>query len=325
MSDIAIQDVEVEQQLPALREVAAELSVTELQAHVGKIQEVQRSVMKDGEHYGVIPGTDKPTLLKPGAEKLCLTFRLAPSYTVEREWDGQHLTVHVTASLSHAPTGTFVGEGLGLCSTRESKYAERTASRVCPSCGAAAIIKGKAEYGGGWLCWKKKDGCGAKYNDGDETIESQESGKVENDHLADTYNTVVKMAKKRALVDAVLTATAASDIFAQDLEEKAGPADATPSEEMPSESVTEAPRHPAATERQLEPAQEKKLKELHESLEKALPSALRAEDWTTTIKGWIKEQFPPAESSAELNVAQGNRLIEELELWLVAESAEVTQ
>ena len=33
------------------------------------------------------------------------------------------------------------------------------------------------------------------------------------------YNTVLKMAKKRALVDAVLTATAASDIFTQDLED----------------------------------------------------------------------------------------------------------
>ena len=43
--------------------------------------------------------------------------------------------------------------------------------------------------------------------------------KVENDNPADCYNTVLKMAKKRALVDAVLTATAASDIFTQDLED----------------------------------------------------------------------------------------------------------
>ncbi len=43
--------------------------------------------------------------------------------------------------------------------------------------------------------------------------------KLENDNPADDYNTVLKMAKKRALVDAVLTATAASDIFTQDLED----------------------------------------------------------------------------------------------------------
>ncbi len=43
--------------------------------------------------------------------------------------------------------------------------------------------------------------------------------RAENPDPADQYNTVLKMAKKRALVDAVLTATAASDCFAQDLED----------------------------------------------------------------------------------------------------------
>ena len=43
--------------------------------------------------------------------------------------------------------------------------------------------------------------------------------KVEHDNPADYYNTALKMAKKRALVDACLTVTAASDIFSQDLEE----------------------------------------------------------------------------------------------------------
>jgi len=38
--------------------------------------------------------------------------------------------------------------------------------QTCPECGQAAIIKGKAEYGGGYLCWKKKGGCGAKFPDG---------------------------------------------------------------------------------------------------------------------------------------------------------------
>lgn len=42
---------------------------------------------------------------------------------------------------------------------------------------------------------------------------------VENPDIADTYNTVLKMAKKRAHVDAMITATAASDIFTQDVED----------------------------------------------------------------------------------------------------------
>jgi hypothetical protein len=37
---------------------------------------------------------------------------------------------------------------------------------VCPVCGKDAVIKGKAEYGGGWLCFGKKGGCGAKWPEG---------------------------------------------------------------------------------------------------------------------------------------------------------------
>ena len=41
--------------------------------------------------------------------------------------------------------------------------------------------------------------------------------KVENEDIADVYNTVLKMAKKRAHVDATLTVTGAGDLFTQDL------------------------------------------------------------------------------------------------------------
>ena len=44
-------------------------------------------------------------------------------------------------------------------------------------------------------------------------------GRVENEDIADLWNTVLKMAKKRAFVDAVRSTTAASDIFTQDIEE----------------------------------------------------------------------------------------------------------
>ena len=41
----------------------------------------------------------------------------------------------------------------------------RTEQKVCPKCQKPAIIKGKTEYGGGMLCFKKKGGCGAKFTD----------------------------------------------------------------------------------------------------------------------------------------------------------------
>jgi len=186
-----------------------------------KIAEVMDAVMKDGEHYGKIPGCgDKPTLYKAGAEVLATTFGLAPSFDViEVTLPGSHREYRITCRMRHIATGADLGEGIGMCSTMESKYRWRKAERKCPNCGQSAIIKGKAEYGGGWVCFKKKGGCDAKWNDGAKEIESQESGRVENHDISDTYNTVLKIAKKRALVDCTLTVVGASDILAQDLED----------------------------------------------------------------------------------------------------------
>ncbi len=198
-------------------DVPMELSVADLVSQVGKIQAVMKQVMHDGEHYGKIPGTPKPTLLKPGAEKLCLLFRLDPQFESVESRDGEHLTVKSRCVLFHITTGMRMGSGEGSCSTKESKYAFRTASLACPECGKDAIIKGKEEYGGGWLCFKKKGGCGSKFPD--DQFKGVEVGKVAADNLADQYNTVLKMANKRALVAAVLVTTAASDIFTLDIEE----------------------------------------------------------------------------------------------------------
>ena len=197
------------------------LTVADVRQQVNHIQNVMREVMHKGEHFGTVPGCgDKPTLLKSGAEKLGFVFRLAPEFeTTIVDMGNGHREYRVTCKLESIVSGGFVGSGVGSCSTLESKYRYRSASRKCPHCGKEAIIKGKEEYGGGWLCFKKKDGCGAKFQDGDPAIESQASGKAENPDIADVYNTVLKMAKKRAHVDAILTATAASDIFTQDVED----------------------------------------------------------------------------------------------------------
>jgi len=198
------------------------IPVERIVARVEKIREVQSRVMKADHHYGVIPGTGgKPTLLKPGAELLSLTFQLAPKFKTDERWDGDHLECVVTCSLVHIPTGTEVGEGVGSCTTKEVKYAFRKGERVCPSCSKPAIIKGKEEYGGGWLCFAKKGGCGAKFGDKDPAIIGQETGRIANPDLPDLYNTVRKMACKRAHVAAVLFVTCASEIFTQDVEDMA--------------------------------------------------------------------------------------------------------
>lgn len=199
------------------------LTVADVRAQVNLIQHIMKEVMKKDEHYGVIPGTAKPTLLKAGAEKLCLTFRLDPQYETTERYDGMHLTVVSKCTLWHIPSGQRYGSGMGSCSTKESKYAYRQAGVKCPNCGKEAIIKGKDFKGDGaptgWVCFSKKGGCGTKFKDGDEAIEKQPRGRIPNEDLADQYNTALKMANKRSLVAASLNVTAASDIFTQDIED----------------------------------------------------------------------------------------------------------
>ena len=208
----------IRENMPAPATVPAEFSTEQVLAQVEKIQTLMKAVMKNGEHYGVIPGTPKPTLLKAGAEKLCLMFRLDPQYETRELRDGEHLTVLSTCTLYHIPSGNRMGSGLGSCSTRESKYAYRKAERVCPKCGKDTIRRSK--FGNkGWYCHEKAGGCGAQFGPNDAGIANQEVGRVANPDIADQYNTVLKMACKRSLVAAVLNVTAASDIFTQDLED----------------------------------------------------------------------------------------------------------
>ncbi len=222
------------------------IPVERLVARVDKIREVQSKVMKEGQHFGVVPGTSgKPSLFKPGAEILTLTFQLDPQFAPVDRWNGEHLEVVVTCTLYSIVSGARVGSGVGSCSTMESKYAYRKGERKCPKCGKAAIIKGKEEFGGGWVCWKKKDGCDAKFKDGDASIEGQKSDRVANPDLPDLYNTVRKMACKRAHVAAVLFVTCASEIFTQDVEDMAdkGHADDGGRDEAPQQQQRQqAPR-----------------------------------------------------------------------------------
>lgn len=178
--------------------------------------------MIPGTDFGVIPGTEKPTLYKPGAEKLTQLFRCIPRFRIEdrtENWETGLFYYRIGCTIVTQGDGTPVAEGVGSCSTFESRYRWRNASRVCPSCGKEAIIKGKTEFGGGWVCFKKKDGCGAKFNEQDKSITSQAVGRIENPDIRDHVNTVLKMAKKRALVDAAIALARCSDIFTQDLED----------------------------------------------------------------------------------------------------------
>ena len=198
------------------------VKVEEVKEQIALIQELMSSVMKKDEHYGVIPGTQKPTLLKPGAEKLGFTFRLSPRFDIEVvPLERNHRDYRVTCTLTAIRTGREWAQGVGSCSTMESKYRYRHAEpedtgRFVPGEYWAArkanqLDKAQDILGGKGFITKKIAG--------QWKVMKMAEGKVENPDIADVFNTVLKMAKKRAHVDAILTATAASDIFTQDVED----------------------------------------------------------------------------------------------------------
>lgn len=143
------------------------ISLEEANRRVKMLQEFVREHMVEGEDYGVIPGTSgKPTLFKPGAEKLNAIFGLAPIVEItsrDEDWDAGRVAYEVKVTLLNKRTTGVEAEGIGNCNSRERRYKNQDAANIA--------------------------------------------------------NTILKMAKKRALIDATLSATRASGLFTQDLED----------------------------------------------------------------------------------------------------------
>lgn len=209
----------------ALVKYEGALSVEQVRTQVNLIQAVMASVMKEGQHYGKIPGCgDKPTLLKPGAEKLSLTFRLRLVIDNNRDvsftdMGGGHREIRVYCHILNSE-GVEMSTGVGSCSTMESKYRYRggekkPTGKMVPKEYWNLKKEGKIQEALDIIGGK---GFGVAKIDGTwQVIEFGE--KMENPDIADTYNTVLKIAKKRAYIDGILSATAASDIFTQDIED----------------------------------------------------------------------------------------------------------
>jgi hypothetical protein len=183
---------------------------------------MQKEILREGTDYGTEPGVNRPFLHKPGAETFEKAYGLATTYTVERLiGDGEErpdleFIVHARVHLGTGD-GPVVAEGLGEASTWERKYRYRSGSKKCPKCGADAIRRGtkKDSTELEWYCWAKQGGCGARFAVNDPAL-AQAPDDVENPDPWDLANTLLKMARKRAYVDGILTATGTSGLFTQD-------------------------------------------------------------------------------------------------------------
>lgn len=181
----------------ALTEYHKPQTAIEIRAHVNLIQEVMRAVMKENTHYGVIPGCQKPSLWKPGAEVLFATFRVSVDPVVEDLSGPEEARFRVTAYGSSS-SGMRLGSSVGEASSDEEKYKWREV--VCAEEWDATT----------------EDHRRTKWKRGKQGPWSVQQIRT---NIADCRNTVLKMAVKRAIVALALQVTAASDIFTQDIED----------------------------------------------------------------------------------------------------------
>jgi hypothetical protein len=169
-------------------------------------------------HYGKIPGAEKDFLFKPGAEKFQLTFKLETKLEVTRmDLENGHreylAKCHVTDR-----AGAALGYAERICSTTESKYRWR----------ADLVNTGKPVPKEYWDKRKESKQAAQAMIGGANFVPKKTSegwtihevcGRAENPDIADTYNTVIAMAQKRAHVAAIIMAVGGSDLYAVEPDE----------------------------------------------------------------------------------------------------------
>lgn len=169
-------------------------SIASTMAKIQQMQNVVQKTLKKGHDFGEVPGTSKPTLLKPGGEKICMLFGLNPEYEflqTTEDYDKEFFSYNIRCTLFR--NGQPVAQGVGSCNSKEKKYRYINVDKV-PDGYIGPVEEFKNNYGF------------TKY-------------KINNPDICSLVNTILKMAKKRAFIDAVLQVASLSEVFTQDIED----------------------------------------------------------------------------------------------------------
>lgn len=169
-------------------------NIANTMAKIQQMQNVVQKTLKKGHDFGEVPGTSKPTLLKPGGEKICMLFGLNPEYEflqTTEDYDKEFFSYNIRCTLFK--NGQPVAQGVGSCNSKEKKYRFINVDEIPENyVGQSEQITDK--YGR------------VKY-------------KINNPDICSLVNTILKMAKKRAFIDAVLQVASLSEVFTQDVED----------------------------------------------------------------------------------------------------------
>ena len=221
-----------------------EIVPSNVKVHLENIRQFHEALLeylKEGHDYAEIPGTKKQkSLLQPGAEKVMRFFQARPDrdvITKIEDWENGFFYYHYKTKIVHVTTGIVIGEGDGVCSSKEDKYAYRWVyGNELPKHLVGADGKPLPSV---TVKWYDKKG-GGKYP----------KYRINNEEAASLQNTIMQMACKRADVKAARTLGCLSGLFTQDLEDLRNVIDIGDYDEHGEEPVKEpAPKKAEAPEK----------------------------------------------------------------------------
>ena len=183
---------------------ATSMTVEEAKQFYQNMERFIDECLISGVDYGRIPHCQKPTLLKPGAEKIAIYLGLVfRTEVIRRTEDFQQgfFAYECKSYILDATNGVVKGEGIATANTKETKYAKSNGFSV--------------------------------------------------------QNIVLKMCKKRALVDAVLNVAGVSAFFTQDLDDV----------EIPQEQIGKSPDELKSQAKTPRPATKKQIQYLQQLMQ----------------------------------------------------------
>lgn len=179
-------------------------TVSETLRKIASFQAVVQKTLKVDKDFGTVKGISKPFLFKAGAEKINMLMQVSPEYDfLERTIDFKegffNYEIKCTLVRNLIQDGVLiklpVAQGVGSCNSKEKKYRYTNVkeSDVPPELDKATLKSYKNKWG-------------------------QLTYTIPNPDPYTIANTILKMAKKRAYVDATLQIAALSEVFTQDEE-----------------------------------------------------------------------------------------------------------
>lgn len=198
-TEVETQELAQQENTQILPSFPTKSQIAEYQEFLANYDSFINGVLVDKVDYGEIPGVEKPSLFKPGAEKLeKLMFLSHEKVCIEKIVTDDFISFTYQTRV-YDKAGNLKATCEGNCNSKEKKYRSVTVfeNQATPE---------QKEKG---TRVEKQSKAGKKYF----------VYVVEKDDYYDIQNTIMKMAQKRSYVGAILEATNSSGRFTQDVEE----------------------------------------------------------------------------------------------------------